>query len=238
MRFLLVTLIFSWAISCNKSKDVKQEIGPPIMPDRELNVGVLIRDSVNQTELTALMKPFQLCTKYTTPGTKVFTIAEKKGKLFTFGETAASPDYYLDADSLPDIDILLVPGSDRDIYQDLKSDALKAFLGNTKRKALYVVAVGNSTFLLAQAGLLETRQCAVSPEEEELFEEKFPSIRVKPDTDFVHDHIVITGVGNVKAHEPALYLLELLYGKKVASSVAAEANIKWDLSVIAYTRVD
>lgn len=238
MRFLLITLIFSWATSCNKSKEMKQEMGPPIMPDKELSVGVLIRDSVNQTELTALMKPFQLCAKYTTPGTKVFTIAEKKGQLFTFGESVASPDYYLDSDPLPDIDILLVPGSDEDVDQDLSSHALKTFLGSTKRKALYVIAVGNSTFLLAQAGLLETRQCAVSPEEEDSFEEKFPSIRIKPDTDFVHDHVVITGVGDEKAHEPALYLLELLYGKKVVNSVAAELNIKWDLSVIAYTRVD
>ena len=57
----------------------------------------------------------------------------------------------------------------------------------------------------------------------------FPQLAVLENVLFVHDGKFITSAGGAKSFEAALYLTELLYGKKVADGVAGGLVIDWDV---------
>lgn len=51
---------------------------------------------------------------------------------------------------------------------------------------------------------------------------------------FVHDGKFITSAGGARSFEAALYLCELLYGKKVVEQLAHGLVINWDLKSVPY----
>jgi transcriptional regulator GlxA family with amidase domain len=55
---------------------------------------------------------------------------------------------------------------------------------------------------------------------------------------FVHDRKMITSAGGAKSYDPALYLVELLYGKKAADGIGKGLVIDWDLTMIKHVRVN
>ena len=54
----------------------------------------------------------------------------------------------------------------------------------------------------------------------------------------MHDGKLITSVGGAKSYDPALYLAELLYGKKAAEGLGKGLVIDWRLNDIKYIKVD
>ena len=52
------------------------------------------------------------------------------------------------------------------------------------------------------------------------FKKTFPELDVYENISFVHDGKAITSAGGAKSYDPALYLVEYLYGKKAADGVA------------------
>lgn len=60
----------------------------------------------------------------------------------------------------------------------------------------------------------------------------FPKLIVHEDVSFVHDQNLITSAGGAKSYDPALYLVEMLYGKNAADGVAAGLVIDWDAESI------
>ena len=60
----------------------------------------------------------------------------------------------------------------------------------------------------------------------------FPDLTVHEGVSFVHDDNLITSVGGAKSFDPALYLVELLYGNKTARGIAFGLVIDWDLKNI------
>lgn len=57
----------------------------------------------------------------------------------------------------------------------------------------------------------------------------FPHLKVHEDVLFVNDKKFITSAGGAKSFEAALYLVELLYGKKAADGVAKGMVIDWNV---------
>jgi transcriptional regulator GlxA family with amidase domain len=233
MKYLIVSLIFSWVISCDQNKD-HSPLGPPVLPSRQLNAAFLIVDGVYNSELVAPMDVLQHTVFHSENGVKVFTVSAKKDPITTFEGLHLIPDYAFETDSLPLIDILIVPSAQHSMDSDLEDEKLIRFVRNTGRQASYVLSLCDGAFVLAKAGLLDMHECTTFPGDIEKFKIAFPHLTIHEDVSFVHDGKMITSAGGAKSYDPALYLVELLYGKKAADGIGKGLVIDWDLNAIKY----
>ncbi|MEL6675710.1 MAG: DJ-1/PfpI family protein [Bacteroidota bacterium] len=227
-------LLLSLLISCQSEAAVEQS--PPLpplpVPSETWQVGFLIMDGVYNTELTAPMDIFQHTIYHHQPGMEVFTVAEEKRPIRTFEGLVITPDYSFEDDSLPTIDILVVPSAEHHLDTDLENEVMINFVREKGRQARYIMSLCDGAFVLAQAGLLDGYQCTTFPSDIPAFRKKFPQLKVHEEVIFVHHGKAITGAGGARSFEPAMYLSERLYGKKAADGIARGMVIDWDVEAI------
>jgi len=235
-KIYLSAILFAWAMSCENSNQ-SSDVGPPIMPDRVLNAAFLVVDGVYNSELIAPMDVLQHTVFHDSNGIKVFTVAPSKEAITTFEGLRILPDYSYVTDSLPAIDILIVPSAKNSMTTDLDNIELINFVSTKGRQALYVLSLCDGAFVLAKAGLLDTYHCTTFPGDIQRFKTTFPKLSVHEDVSFVHDTRMITSSGGAKSYDPALYLVELLYGKKAAEEIGVGLVIDWDLGEVKHLRI-
>jgi transcriptional regulator GlxA family with amidase domain len=229
--------LLSWVISCDRGTPNSQ-LGPPILPSRQLNAAFVIVDGVYNSELIAPMDVLQHTIFHHEHGIKVFTVSGAKEPITTFEGLRIIPDYSFENDSLPTIDILIVPSAKHSMDSDLENVKLIEFVKNSGKQASYVMSLCDGAFVLAKAGLLDMHQCTTFPGDIGKFKTRFPQLTVHSDVSFVHDRKMVTSAGGAKSYDPALYLVELLYGKSAANGIGQGLVIDWDLSTIKHVRVN
>ena len=205
-----------------------------LLPDSidAYNVGFLIMDGTFNTELTAPFDIFQH-TKYR-EGIKpmrVFTLANSLEPITTFEGIRLLPDYDYTKPH-PQIDILVVPSAEHHLDTDLDDTIMIEWVREVAENAQYVTSHCDGAFVLAQTGLLDGLQTTTFPADREAMRERFPNVTVHDEVLFVHDEKYITSAGGAKSFEAALYLSELMYGKKVADRLAQGLVINWDLGSV------
>ncbi len=224
-------------ISCDKDQ-VNSQLGPPVLPSRQLNAAFLIVDGVYNSELVAPMDVLHHTIFHDEHGIKVFTVSTSTAPITSFEGLKIIPDFSLENDSLPAIDILIVPSAQHSMDSDLENEKLIEFVKKSGKQASYVMSLCDGAFVLAKAGLLEMHQCTTFPGDVEKFKATFPQLNIHEGVSFVHDRKMITSAGGAKSYDPALYLVELLYGKKAADGISKGLVIDWDLSLIKHIRVN
>ncbi|MEM7373320.1 MAG: DJ-1/PfpI family protein [Bacteroidota bacterium] len=198
-------------------------------PSEVWNVGFLIMDGVYNTELTAPMDVFQHTVYHTDPWMRVFTVAKTTEPVTTFEGLHIIPDYgYLD--SVPPIDVLVVPSAEGHMSTDLADGEMIRWVLKTGKSARYIMSLCDGAFVLASTTLLNGLASTTFPADIKQYKAMFPHLEVYQDAIFVHDGQAITGAGGARSFEPALYLCELLYGKKVADGIAKGLVIDWDVN--------
>jgi len=230
----LVIIIFLLFVSCNEYKNEKEEIRftPEIKANR-YNVAFLIMDGVYNTEFTAPFDIFQH-TQYR-KGIKAmntFTVANTLDAITSFEGIRILADYDYTKDSIPRIDILVVPSAEHHLDSDLNDMAMLNFIKEVDKKALFVTSHCDGAFVLAKAGLLNNVASTTFPSDIATYKKMFPNLEVKDNVLFVHDGKYITSAGGAKSFEAALYLSEYLYGKEIAQSLAGGLVIEWNLEEI------
>ena len=237
-KFLLYSSLL--LLSCSEEKSVKEPIDlpAPINPTVVYNAAFLIVDGVYNSELVAPMDILHHTVFHTEKGIKVFTVAPDSLPIKTFEGLRIIPDYSLLHDSLPDIDILVVPSAEHSMGTDLENENLIEFVKNTAVRSKYIMSLCDGAFVLAKSGIADGKESTTFPSDIERYKSTFPKIKVHENVSFVHDQKLITSVGGAKSYEPALYLCELLYGKKVADGLARGLVIDWDINEIEYVRVE
>ncbi|NND94470.1 MAG: glutamine amidotransferase [Flavobacteriales bacterium] len=205
---------------------------------RRYNVALLLIDGTYNTELTAPMDIFHH-TKFR-EGVKamnVFTVSNTNDLVTTFEGLRILPDFnYLD--TVPTIDILVIPAGEHNLGNDLEDTALIDFIRETGKKADFVCSHCDGAFLLAKSGLLDDRISTTFPSDIKEFRVMFPELEVAEDVVLVHDDKFITSAGGAQSFEASLYLAEILYGKKVTNELAQGMVIEWDIDSIKYLRVE
>ncbi|MEM1259620.1 MAG: DJ-1/PfpI family protein, partial [Bacteroidota bacterium] len=141
-------------------------------------------------------------------------------------------DYDYTKDTLPKIDILVVPSAEHHLDSDLKDTIMLNFVKRVDKEALFVTSHCDGAFVLAKAGLLDNVASTTFPSDIETYKNMFPHLEVKDSVLFVHDGKYITSAGGAKSFEAALYLAELLYGDKIARSLAGGLVIDWDVNTV------
>ncbi|MGB5358815.1 MAG: DJ-1/PfpI family protein, partial [Eudoraea sp.] len=197
------------------------------------NVAFLIMDGTYNTEFTAPYDIFQH-TKYR-EGIKAmntFTVANTLEPITTFEGLRILPDFDYLRDSLPPIDILVIPSAEHHLDSDLKDTAMLNFVKRVDKNALFMTSHCDGAFVLAKAGLLDKVTSTTFPSDIAKYRQMFPFLKVKDSVLFVHDGKYITSAGGAKSFEASLYLCEYLYGKEVAESLAKGLVIDWDINLI------
>lgn len=208
----------------------KEVFKPENKPTKELNVAFLAINGVYNSELMAPFDIFQHTIFHTEKGMKPFIVSPTKEVITTFEGIRILP--YYDFDDVPNIDVLVVPSAENNMGSDLEDESLINFVKEKGGSASYIMSLCDGAFILAKAGLLDKVKSTTFPSDIGQFRETFPQLDVYENVSFVHDGKAITSSGGAKSYDPALYLVEFLYGKKAADGVAGGLVIDWNVGKI------
>jgi transcriptional regulator GlxA family with amidase domain len=236
-RYFFILLLLT-TFSCEQQNPTKEplheeiRILPELKPER-YNVAFLIMDGTFNTEFTAPFDIFQH-TKFR-EGIKAmntFTVANTLKPITTFEGVRILPDFDYTKDELPRIDILVVPSAEHSMGKDLKDTTMLNFIKKIDKTSLYMTSHCDGAFLLAKSGILDSVASTTFPSDIKNYKKMFPNLDVKDNVLFVHDDKYITSAGGAKSFEAALYLCEVLYGKKITESLAKGLVIDWNLEQV------
>lgn len=235
---LSVLVLFVGCSSPQNSKEVAQATKivykEENKPSKVLNVAFLAINGVYNSELIAPYDIFQHTIFHTDPAMKTFIVSPTMEPITTFEGITISPHY--DFDNVPDIDVLIVPSAEHNMDSDLKDERLISFVKEKGGKAQYIMSLCDGAFILAQAGLLDGLKTTTFPSDIGKFREAFPHLDVYEEVSFVHDGKAITSSGGAKSYDPALYLVEFLYGEKAAIGVGKGLVIDWDVNEVKHIK--
>ncbi|QSE98357.1 DJ-1/PfpI family protein [Fulvivirga lutea] len=236
---LILSILFLHGCANNQEPSNSSDIEMPqaIMPSEKYNVAFVIVNGVYNSELVAPMDILHHTVYHTEPRMKVFTVAPDTTLITTFEGLKIKPDYSFASAQLPDINVLVVPSAEHSMSSDLENDELINFVKEKGNAANYVMSLCDGAFVLAQAGLVDGKESTTFPSDIDAYAQRFPQLKVHKGVSFVHDGKLITSVGGAKSYDPALYLSELLYGKKAAEGLARGLVIDWDINSIKFVRV-
>ena len=227
-------------IGCTSNKNNKnleinnaEEKNDPNLNPGNYNVAFLIMDGTFNTELTAPFDIFQHTVfRENIKAMNVFTVANTNKPITTFEGMRILPDFNYVKDSLPKIDILVVPSAEHHLDTDLEDETMIDFVKKVDKEAMFVTSHCDGAFVLAKSGLLKDKVSTTFPSDIDKMREMFSELDIRKEVLFVHDGKYITSAGGAKSFEAALYLCEVLYGKEVAKSLAGGLVIDWDLEKV------
>jgi len=229
--FYLILIILSFS-SC-----AQQERSILILEEGRYNVALLLIDGTYNTELTAPMDIYHhTAFREGIKAMNVFTVSNTYDVVTTFEGLKILPDFnYLD--SIPKIDILILPAAEHNMDTDLEDEVLIEFIRKTGENAEYVCSHCDGAFLLAKTGLLNGQSSTTFPGDIDGYKVMFPTLNVIEDVVLVHDGKYITSAGGARSFEASLYLSELLYGKEITDQLAKGMVIDWNLEELKYLQV-
>jgi transcriptional regulator GlxA family with amidase domain len=214
------------------TKADKEKKRSTLKPDR-YNVAFLIMDGTFNTELTAPFDIFQhTIFREGIKPMNVFMVANTDKPVTTFEGIKILPDFNYLTDSLPKIDILVVPSAEHHLDSDLNDTAMINFVKKVDQEAQFITSHCDGAFVLAKAGLLEGKVSTTFPSDIDKMKAMFPNLDIRKEVLFVHDGKYITSAGGAKSFEAALYLCEYLYGPEIAQRLAGGLVIDWDLEKV------
>ena len=248
MKRVFLSLLLITFISCQskkaekKTENIKEvqvkKVFPKLEKDR-YNVAFLIMDGTFNTELTAPFDIFQhTIFRENIKAMNVFTVANTDKPITTFEGMRILPDFNYLKDSLPKIDILVVPSAEHHLDTDLEDTAMIDFVKRVDKDATYITSHCDGAFVLAKAGLLNDKVSTTFPSDIDKMRATFPDLDIRKEVLFVHDGKYITSAGGAKSFEAALYLCEFLYGKEVAKSLAGGLVIDWNVDEVPHLIVE
>ena len=229
----------SQSIEANRTVETTFEKSIPNLEPNRYNVAFLIMDGTYNTELTAPYDIFQhTIFRDSIKPMNVFTVANTDNPITTFEGMRILPDFNYLSDSLPKIDILVMPSAEHHLDTDLEDDAMINFVKKVDKDAEFVTSHCDGAFVLAKAGLLDGKVSTTFPSDVDAMREMFPNLDIRENVLFVHDGKYITSAGGAKSFEAALYLTEYLYGEDIAKSLSSGLVIDWDLHKVPHLVID
>ncbi|MFQ5446147.1 MAG: DJ-1/PfpI family protein [Saprospiraceae bacterium] len=236
MKTITAILLIFLLAACTNSESLETmqvPVRPPDVQPGRYNVAILVMDGTYNTELTAPYDIFQhTIFREGIKPMNVFLVANTLKPVTTFEGIRLLPDFNYLTDSLPPIDILVVPSAQHHLDTDLEDTRMIGFVKKIAEQALFVTSHCDGAFVLAKAGLLDDAESTTFPGDISAYRQMFPQLTVHEDVWFVHDGKYITSAGGARSFEAALYLCEVLYGKEVARRLAQGLVIDWNAEAV------
>ena len=117
----------------------------------------------------------------------VFTVANTDEAITTFEGIRILPDFNYLKDSLPKIDILVVPSAEHHLDSDLEDTAMIDFVKRVDKEAQFMTSHCDGAFVLAKAGILKDKISTTFPSDIDLMRKTFPELDIRKNVLFVHD---------------------------------------------------
>ena len=181
-----------------------------------LTVGILL---LNKPYITEFAGPLDVYHHVPAEKLKVFIISDTEQELVTYEGMPFRANYTID--NAPKIDVLVVPSGAGSLDADLKNTRVINWIKKAAGEAKFITSHCEGAFLLGQAGLLENKNATTFHADTDALQKNHPTCRVQKDQRVVVDGNLITSPGGLASYEASLYVVEQLFGKDQALSVAA-----------------
>lgn len=123
-------------------------------------------------------------------------------------------------------DLIFVPGLESSLLMDdvflTSSRAFQYWLKKQHDKGVKICSVCTGAFLLAEAGLLDDKQCTTHWKFTERFATRYPKSLLQSNRLFVKAGDIYTSAGVSSGIDLSLFLLEALFGSGFAAKIAKE----------------
>jgi len=121
-------------------------------------------------------------------------------------------------DELAKTDLILIPSITGDMEKGIAKN--KPFIEWIKKQRMQhtaeIASLCKSAFLLAETGLLNGKSCATHWEVQEIFQKKYPKIKLVPEKIISEDNGIYSSGGAFSFLSLVLYLIERHYGRATA----------------------
>ena len=183
--------------------------------DQPITVGILLLDKPYITEFAG---PLDVYHHVPAEKLKVFIISDTDQERVTYEGMPFRANYTIE--NAPKLDVLVVPSGAGSLDADLKNVRVIAWVQKVAREAKFITSHCQGAFLLAQAGLLAGKDVTTFPGDTDTLQQKYPTCRVQKGQRIVIDGNLITSPGGLASYEASLYVVEKLFGKEQAMTVA------------------
>lgn len=200
----LVTLLLGGSALAQKKDESK-----PII------VGILL---LNKPYITEFAGPLDVYHHVPADKLKVFIISDTEKEMVTYEGMPFRANYTIK--NAPKIDVLVIPSGAGSLDVDPKNTKVINWIKEVARDAKFITSHCEGAFLLGEAGLLNNKEATTFHSDIPALEVRYPSCRVQKDRRIVVDGNLITSAGGLASYEAALYVVEKLFGKDQATTVA------------------
>jgi transcriptional regulator GlxA family with amidase domain len=181
-----------------------------------VTVGILLLDKPFITEFAG---PLDVYHHVPAEKIKVFLVSDTDQEQTTYEGMPFRANYTID--NAPKLDVLVVPSGAGSLGADQENARVIAWIQKAARDAKFVTSHCQGAFLLGKAGLLDHKNATTFPNNTKDLQEQYPSCQVQGDQRVVIDGKLITSPGGLASYEAALYVVEQLFGKDQAMTIAS-----------------
>ncbi|MDX2597240.1 MULTISPECIES: helix-turn-helix domain-containing protein [Streptomyces] len=182
------------------------------------NVVAVLLDGVNPFELAVVCEVFG--TDRSDEGLPVYDFAVASAEGRTLRSNAGfSLHVEHGLERLDSADLIAVPAGSDYASRPFPPELLDALRRGVDRGAR-VLSVCSGVFVLAAAGLLDGRRCAVHWHHADELARQYPRLTVEPDVLYVDEDPVITSAGTAAGIDACLHLVRREQGPEVANRIA------------------
>jgi transcriptional regulator GlxA family with amidase domain len=179
-------------------------------------VGILL---LNKPYITEFAGPLDVYHHVPAEKLNVFIISDTDQELVTYEGMPFRAHYTIE--NAPKLDVLVVPSGAGSLDADQKNIRVINWLKKAAGEAKFITSHCEGAFLLGQAGLLENKDATTFHVDTATLQQQYPTCRVQQDRRIVVDGNLITSAGGLASYEASLYVVEKLFGKDQALSIAA-----------------
>jgi transcriptional regulator GlxA family with amidase domain len=181
-----------------------------------ITVGILL---LNKPFITEFAGPLDVYHHVPAEKLKVVIISDTDQELVTYEGMPFRANYTID--NAPKIDVLVVPSGAGSLDADQKNVRVIDWIQKAAREAKFITSHCEGAFLLAKAGLLDNKDATTFHADTDALQKQYPTCRVQTDRRVVVDGNLITSPGGLASYEASLYVVEQLFGKDQALTIAS-----------------
>ncbi|MFG3263889.1 GlxA family transcriptional regulator [Streptomyces bobili] len=183
------------------------------------NVAAILLDGVHPFELGVVCEVFGIDRSDEGLPVYDFAVASAEGPTLSTPHAGFTMSTTHGLERLESADLIAVPAGDTYTAREFPPELLDA-LRRAVDRGTRVLSVCSGVFVLAAAGLLDGRRCAVHWRHAEQLAHEYPRTRVEPDVLYVDEDPVITSAGTAAGIDACLHLVRKEQGPEVANGIA------------------
>jgi transcriptional regulator GlxA family with amidase domain len=181
-----------------------------------ITVGILL---LNKPFITEFSGPLDVYHHVPAEKIKVFIVSDTDKEQVTYEGMPFRANYTID--NAPKIDVLVVPSGAGSLGEDQQNVRVINWIKKAASEAKFITSHCQGAFLLGKADLLDNKQATTFTDNTEDLQKQYPACRVQADRRVVVDGNLVTSPGGLASYEASLYVVEQLFGREQAMSIAS-----------------